>query len=396
MTDNPTGTAAATALHVAVVAAPGLVADHDLLAEITDAESARLGVTGRLVAAADADRFRELLDDTGRDPETALVALPGPDPDVRGLMRPAGPHAARTVWCDLTGTGPTRVAAGSAHIEGRGIWGLTWALRHAVHRLRRPARRIRYGPGPDQWGELRMPPSTGTAPPPVAVLLHGGYWRSVWGADLMDALAIDLADRGYAAWNLEYRRPDRHGWAATTADVAAGLATLAGAQTGGPPPGLDLDRVSVIGHSAGGQLALRLAADAGPPSGVRSGGAVPVALAVSLAGVLDLVAGHRRGVGTGAVPAALGGGPEDLPERYAAADPMRRLPLGVAQLIVQGDRDDLDLIDFNRRYVTAAREAGEEVGWLELPGDHFSAIDPAAGIWHATVGELGRRLGRSS
>lgn len=377
-------------LHVRVLVGPELVADPDLLQETVDAELPGLEVPGRLVTAPDPDALRGALAEAGRDGTAAVVVLPGPDPAARGLMREPGRHADRTVWCDLTRTGPVPVAGGGAHLSGRGLWGLTWAVRHAVHRVRHPARRIRYGAHPEQWGELRTPPGSGPdsapEPLPVAVLVHGGYWRSAWGADLMDALAVDLAARGFAAWNLEYRRPDRHGWEATTADVAAGLAApgRAGAE-GGPGAedgrwrdrALDRDRVVVIGHSAGGQLALRAAADAGR-----------VALAVSLAGVLDLAEGERRGMGTGAVTAALGGGPEAVPGAYAAADPLARLPLGTPQLVVQGRDDDLDLVDCARRYARAARAAGDEVSYLERPGGHFAVIDPATGIWRETAARI--------
>ncbi|WP_326554299.1 alpha/beta hydrolase [Micromonospora sp. NBC_01813] len=394
---------------VLVVAGPGLDVDPQLLHGLVVGEAAGLGVTGDFVAAADAGQVRQLLHGLGVG--SAVVLLPGPDPAVRSLLTAGGDWAARTVHYDPEVTGPQPTDPAAVHLYGRGVWGLAWAIRHAVHRLRRPALRVAYGPDPEQWGELRLPPAAGDRVP-VAVLLHGGFWRSIWAADLMDALAIDLADRGFAAWNLEYRRPDRHGWPATTADVATGLAVLANLPelTGDAVPAgsLDLDRVAVFGHSAGGQLALRLAADtAAAAASAASGGAVGgagvsgaggggvgVALAVSLAGVLDLTEGERRQVGTGAVAAALGGGRDQIPQVYAASDPLARLPIGVPQLIVQGAGDDLDLIDFNRRYVAAARAAGEDPGWLEQPGDHFSVIDPAAPIWSATMTEVDRRLGR--
>ncbi|MEE3920513.1 alpha/beta hydrolase [Micromonospora sp. BRA006-A] len=219
---------------------------------------------------------------------------------------------------------------GAVHLAGRGLWGLAWAIRHAVHRLRAPATRIAYGPDPDQWGDLRLPSSPAAGPAPVAVLLHGGFWRSIWGADLMDALAADLARRGYASWNLEYRRPDRHGWDATTQDVEAGLRAL---REPARDRLVDLDRIVVLGHSAGGQLALRAAADlAARPGGPR------VALAVSLAGVLDLTEGERRYLGDGAVAAALGGSPVTAPRRYAESDPMLRLPTGCPHCSCRGPR----------------------------------------------------------
>ncbi|WP_218010968.1 alpha/beta hydrolase family protein [Herbidospora mongoliensis] len=330
---------------------PGLTADPDLVRHIAETEFRRLGVDGRVVTG---------LDETGE----AVVALGEPVP-----------HPAPIVWYDPADTGPVEVSPGSVHLYGRGLWGLAWAIRHAVHRLRHPAERIAYGPGDEQWGDLRLPPHHDGTPLPVAVLIHGGYWRSIWAADLMDALAIDLAERGYAAWNLEYRRPDRHGWQATVADIAAGLDRLAGIGS------LDLDRVAVLGHSAGGQLALRAAADDNR-----------IALAVSLAGVVDLAEGERRRVGTGAVPHALGGPSAEIPAVYAAADPMSRLPLGVPQLLVMGEDDDLDLIDFNRRYAARAHATGDDVTYVERPGDHFAVIDPASEIWAATMAEVDGRL----
>jgi acetyl esterase/lipase len=374
---------------VVVVIGPGAAADPGLSRQVAEAEWRALGVPGRLVVAGGVAGLWDVLATAGKDESCALVVLHGPDAAIRPVLVRPGPHAARTVWYDAGLPGPAEVAAGSARMAGRGVWGLAWAVRHAVHRLRHPARRIAYGPAADQWAELRLPGTRDGRPVPVAVLVHGGFWRSVWGADLMDALAVDLTGRGYATWNLEYRRPDRHGWQSTTADIAAGLAALpvppppgpGGRPDAGTGPPLDPARVAVIGHSAGGQLALRVAADAGG-----------VALAVSLAGVLDLAEADRRRIGTGAVAGALGGTRQEVPWVYAAADPLARLPLGVPQLVVLGREDDLDLIDFGRRYFAAARAAGDDVVHLEQPGDHFAVIDPATPIWYATATELARRL----
>jgi acetyl esterase/lipase len=387
-------------VRVLVVAGPGVVGDAGLLEEVAMAELDALGARGRFAVTGDVAAFRAELDAAGGD--HAVVALPGPAPAARRLTAAPAAYSPRTVWLDLARADPLPVAGGAAHHQGRGVFGLVWAIRHAVHRLRRPARRIPYGERADQWGELRLPPSAGGSPLPVAVLIHGGYWRSVWGADLMDGLAIDLAGRGYASWNLEYRRPDLHGWNTTTGDVAAGVAALRAVDAP-----LDLARVAVIGHSAGGQLALRAAADTGRAgtgragtgragtgragtAGRRAAGSAPgVALAVSLAGVLDLAEGDRRRIGSGAVAGALGGSVAEIPEVYAASSPIERLPLGMPQLVVQGGSDDLDLVDINRRY---ARAAGEEAIYLERPGDHFAVIDPAAPIWKAAARELAARL----
>ncbi|MFD6637573.1 alpha/beta hydrolase [Micromonospora chalcea] len=358
-------------MRLTVVVGPGLVADTELLASLVATSCAELDVTGEVVTAASADEMRSLL----AAPDQPVVVLPGPTPAARALIGAQPPHA---VWYDLT---VETAVPGAVHLAGRGLWGVAWAIRHAVHHFRAPADRIAYGPDPEQWGDLRLPSAPRTGPAPVAVLLHGGFWRSVWGADLMDALAVDLAARGWASWNLEYRRPDRHGWDATTQDVEAGLTGLRDLAADRP---LDLDRIVVFGHSAGGQLALRAAADLA----TRTGGP-RVALAVSLAGVLDLTEGDRRFLGDGAISAALGGSPATVPRRYAESDPMLRLPVGVPTLLVQGAADSLDLVDANRRYAVAAADAGDDIRLLEQPGDHFAVIDPGADIWHATMTAIG-------
>ncbi|MFI6480396.1 alpha/beta hydrolase [Nonomuraea sp. NPDC050663] len=360
---------------VRIIVGPDVVADAALLQEVAERECAALDVT------------------LGREGEAVVVV--SSDPDLAGQFPGA-------VWLDLARNdhGPD--------IHGRGVAGLTWAVRRAVHRRRHPGEIVAYGTHPDQWAELHLPPGPG--PHPVVALVHGGYWRSIWGADLMDALCVDLCERGFAAWNLEYRRPDLHGWEATAADVTDGLRRLATLEAP-----LDLGKVAVAGHSAGGQLALRAAADLAADEKPGNGPGLSAALAVSLAGVLDLVEGDRRWLSSGAVRSALGAvGPAGpglapgLTQRptgvepmtgaepslyeselfnsvYGDASPLHRLPLGVRQLIVQGRSDDLDLVDFARRYARAAKEAGDDVTYLEMSGDHFAVINPKAPIWQTTA-----------
>ncbi|MEV4115378.1 alpha/beta hydrolase [Nonomuraea sp. NPDC049695] len=370
---------------VLVVVGPGVVADAGLLQEIATREFATLGVSGTLVHARDAAHVLSLVNGAA-----SAVVLPGPSDEVRALIgRPLG----AVVWVDVERADGVTAGAGAAHLHGRGINGLAWGVRHAVHRVRHPSRRIAYGEQPDQWGELYLPggPEGGRAVPAV-VLVHGGYWRSIWAADLMEPLCADLAGRGFAVWNLEYRRPDLHGWHATTADVAAGLAALTTISE--VTAALDLGKVAVVGHSAGAQLALRAAADRAAQSGAL-GGEARIVLAVSLAGVLDLVQGDRRWLSSGAVASALGapapattsGHPadEEAASLYAESSPLLRLPLHVRQLIVQGTADDLDLVDFSRRHARAAKESGDDVTYVEMPGDHFDVINPGTPIWQATA-----------
>lgn len=230
-----------------------------------------------------------------------------------------------------------------------------------------PAPAVAYGEHPDQVANLHLPAGDGGLWPAV-VLVHGGFWRRRWDRTTTTPLARDLAARGYAAWNLEYRRD---GWATTLDDVAAGVDALAGVDS------VDAERIVLVGHSAGGQLALWAAAR----GGVRA--------AVSLAGVLDLVAAAEVRLGDGACQAFLGGEPEDVPERYAAASPAARLPIGVPQLLVHGSADDVVPPNQSRDYARAARRAGDEAELVEIPGaGHFDVIEPRHAAWLGVAARL--------
>lgn len=236
-----------------------------------------------------------------------------------------------------------------------------------------PAPAVAYGPHPDQVANLHLPAEDG-GPWPAVVLVHGGFWRQRWDRTTTTPLARDLAARGYAAWNLEYRRAE---WPVTLLDVAAGIDALAEQDT------VDLDRVVVVGHSAGGQLALWAAARPARESPFR------LRAAVSLAGVLDLVAGARENLGDGACQAFVGGQPEEVAERYAIASPAARLPLGVPQLLVHGPDDDIVPPSQSRDYAAAARAAGDEVELVEPAGaGHFEVIEPTHAAWLEVPGRL--------
>jgi dipeptidyl aminopeptidase/acylaminoacyl peptidase len=234
------------------------------------------------------------------------------------------------------------------------------------------ALRHHYGPGPDRWADLRLPPGPG--PHPVALLLHGGFWRVPWGADLMHALAGDLGRRGWATWNVEYRRlgGPGGGWPGTLEDAAAALDALSGVE------GVDPDRVVAVGHSAGGQLALWL--------GARPG----VTAVVALAAVSDLAAAARLGLGGGAAVELLGGTPEEVPDRYRLASPRERLPLGVPQLLVHGELDDRVPVGMSRDHAAAASAAGDRADLAVIPGaGHPETIDPESRAWRAAAEWLG-------
>lgn len=246
----------------------------------------------------------------------------------------------------------------------------------------------RYGRRRSQVGELFLP--SGSGPHPVAVVLHGGFWQAMYGRRLMARLSTDLAATGVAAWNLEYRRiGGGGGWPATFDDVAAGVDALAAV------PGLDLSRVTALGHSAGGQLALWAAARPGLPAGVPGASpAVVVTAAVALAGVLDLADADRRGIGGRSVSQLLGGRVDQVPDRYRLASPIERLPLGVPQLVVHGAGDRHVPAEVSECYAGAAWAAGDDVELAVDPdAAHMDLIDPRSPAWAVVLDWL-RRSGR--
>jgi acetyl esterase/lipase len=239
--------------------------------------------------------------------------------------------------------------------------------------------RHRYGSHFHQFADLRVP--AGDGPFPAAVLLHAGFWREQYTLELSEDLATDLSRRGWASWNAEFRRVgevSEGGYPATLEDVAAAIDALAGLDAP-----LDLRRVVAIGQSAGGHLALWAAG--------RRDGAVPLAGAVSQAGVPDLRAADGLNLGDGAARAFMGTAPDEAPDHWAQASPAERLPTGVPQLLVHGDADDVVPAELSRRYAEAARAAGDDVELVVRPGDdHFVHLDPASGAWGDVVRWLGR------
>jgi acetyl esterase/lipase len=248
--------------------------------------------------------------------------------------------------------------------------------------------RTSYGPGPDQFLEVTLP--AGDGPAPVVVVLHGGFWRARYGIELARPLAADLAARGWAAVAVEYRRVGAGGgWPTTLDDVAAALDVLPDV------PGsdrLDLTDVTVVGHSAGGHLAAWAAGRHRIPAGAPGAAPrVPVTAAVLQAGVLDLAAAVGADLGAGATVDLLGGTPAELPERYAAADPVRLLPTGAAVLCVHGAADSTVPLEQSERYAAAAGAAGDHVEVAVVPGDHMVVLDLEGEAWRRVVEWLGTR-----
>lgn len=229
---------------------------------------------------------------------------------------------------------------------------------------------LRYGDHPDHVIDLRLPAEqTG----PLVVFLHGGFWQAAYDRTHTGPLAADLAARGFPVACPEYRRVGQAGggWPGTLDDVEAALAALPGLVR----PHADPAGAVLAGHSAGGHLALL---NAGTPG---------LAGVVALAPVADLAAAHRAGTGDGAVADLLGGGPDDVPERFDRADPARRGPLPIPTVIIHGDVDDRVPLDNSAGY--AASVGGELCRMQVLSGvEHFAVIDPLSEAWPHVVTAL--------
>ena len=224
-----------------------------------------------------------------------------------------------------------------------------------------------YGSETEQFGTLYRRPGQGAYR--VVVLIHGGFWKQGYGLDLMTPLAEDLADRGFAVWNIEYRRVGQPGggWRGTLDDVAAAVEFVPSlART----VEFEATDVSIVGHSAGGHLALWL--------GGLGDLAVPIKIAIGQGPVSDLEAAARANLGGGAVQSLLGGTPDQVPERYRFAQPARSTG-STRQVAVVGHNDDIVPPEFSRGFET-----------IEVPHtDHFDLIDPASTAWATVINLLG-------
>ena len=233
--------------------------------------------------------------------------------------------------------------------------------------------RERYGEHPRHVGDWWLPADAPDAPLPTVVLVHGGYWREQYDLTLEDAVAADLAARGFLVWNVDYR-PSSEPWPATLTDTAAAYDHLG---QGRYAYRVDAARTATVGHSAGGHLALWLASRPRLPAdapGAAPAGPWP-SLVVAQAPVADLVEGARLGLGSGAVQALLEGQPDERPERVAVADPLGLLPTGVPTVCVHAPGDDRVPISQSEGYVAAA---GRDASLVRVPGGHFEHLDPAS------------------
>jgi acetyl esterase/lipase len=231
----------------------------------------------------------------------------------------------------------------------------------------KPDVRVSYGSDANQFIDLRLPKTQGNHP--LAICIHGGYWRARYGLEYMGHACAALTAHGMATANVEYRRVGNPGggWPGTFADIRSAYQFVV--QKAGQY-GFDTRRAIVIGHSAGGQLGLCLAEHENGLAG-----------AISLAGVVDLQRAYELHLSNDAVVEFLGGTPSEVPDHYREADPMK-LAIRIPQSLIYGSIDDAVPPELSKGYVIAKKKMGEDVRPLEIPGaGHFEIVDPRTAAW---------------
>ncbi len=252
--------------------------------------------------------------------------------------------------------------------------------------------RLSYGTQANQFGELRIPPGAG--PYPVAVLIHGGCWKAEYAKlGELGPMADALKAKGIATWNIEYRRLAQagSGWPGTYQDVGRGADFL---RSIAAQNHLDLSRVIVVGHSAGGHLAMWVASRSRLPKGSLIYVSDPLIIrgVIDLAGTADMEAFipvEEYGCGGAVVEQMLGGKPAEVPERYAQSSAVKMLPLGVPQTLFWGRKDDIAPISLGERYTRTAKQAGDPARLVSFPEiGHFEIASPFSTTWPAVEREI--------
>lgn len=279
--------------------------------------------------------------------------------------------------------GETGAARGA---DGLMVWpDLLERPRHA------PDRVIAYGDDALQVVDLWLP--EGPGPHPTVLMVHGGCWQTeVADRRIMNWIADDLRRRGLAVWNIDYRGVDRDGggYPGTFLDAAAAADAL---RTHAAAHDLDISRLVATGHSAGGHLALWLAARPRLPEGspLRSADPLPIHAVVSLGGLPDLEEAARppgSGCGTEVIARLTGG-------RFDDTSVPRLAPLGIPQTLVNGRQDRIIPTAYAEGYAAPLRAAGDavEVRMVDRTG-HVELIAPESAAWAVAAEEIERLIRR--
>jgi len=255
-----------------------------------------------------------------------------------------------------------------------------------------PDQRIPYGPGHLQFSELWLP--SGPGPHPTVLMIHGGCWQTaIAERDIMNWIAADLRARGIAVWNVEYRGVDRGGgYPGTYEDVLAAAESL---RTSAERFGLDASNIVAVGHSAGGHLALWLAAASALPEGhpLRPARPLPIATVLSQGGIPDLVAASGRpdhSCGTEAPRAMLGEG-----DNVSASSAFAMTPGPARLIMLHGARDSISPPAYGEAFARAMRGRGRDARVEIVPDEgHVELIAPGSASWARQIQLIEAALGR--
>jgi len=255
-------------------------------------------------------------------------------------------------------------------------------------------KRVKYGRDPQHFAELRFPSGRGQFP--FLFVIHGGFWQSAYDLSHIGHVCAAFTSKGIITCNLEYRRlgDPGGGWPGTFQDI--GLATDHILEMISSDPRVDLARTAVIGHSAGGHLALWLGGRHRIPNTSLLHGVLEHRLggAVSLAGVCDMRTAWKQWLGNGVVTRLMGGTPDQYPDRYDVGSPIELLPTGTRQVLIHGSVDDIVPASQSEKFVERAEQLGEHPTLIKLEGiGHFELIDPESDAWAPVVGAVLPLLG---
>ena len=259
-----------------------------------------------------------------------------------------------------------------------------------------PTRHVAYGAAPSQFAELFQP--AGDGPFPVAVIIHGGCWTKEFGGiTQMRNMAGNLAGQGIAVWNVEYRRYDEEGggYPGMYHDVATAMDSL---RALAPQHQLDLSRIVLLGHSAGGHLAQWAGSRARLPrsSPLYVADPLPVPVVISLGGLADLrneqaliKSSCDRDMAqlAGAASAA-------RPDIFSDTSPAEMLPAGVHTVLIHGEHDNIAPLRVGEDYARRARAAGDSAEVLVLPGgSHYDEVAASSPSWPLILTQVRKALG---
>ncbi|MFC2161229.1 alpha/beta hydrolase family protein [Acidobacteriota bacterium] len=240
---------------------------------------------------------------------------------------------------------------------------------------------LHYGKDPLQFGQLRL--TKGEGPFPVVVIIHGGCWMAAFDLNHISPLAGAITQLGFVTWSLEYRRIGNEGggWPGSFLDVAAGIDFLREMET---VHKLDLSRVTVLGHSAGGHLALWAAGRIKLPQSSSVFDQNPISLSgvISLAGIGDLEDAAAHKICGSAIFQLMGGEKTEFLSRYSHGSPVELLPLGIPQILIQGQEDQIVPLDLVKGYFDKARRKDDKIQLIEIKNaGHFELIIPESSAW---------------